>query len=212
MRGKLVRVKDRQTIWDIALQEYGSPDGVSVLLNDNPNALSGVNTVLIPGQKLYIISPAINQDVVNYYKQLNQYPASRRFTEEVDNGHYTFGDMGNWHGSIIPIGTGYLLNLADDSGGYVEIPNLVAGRSYIVSINFVEQRLPIAGGQIVKVELGNSEFGVPGSQPGAGFWAISSPGVYEKIMIADNGGQYLWVKGGNEITAVFNNVSVIEIL
>lgn len=61
---KKVKVLDRQTIWDIAIQEYGSIDGAFKILNDNPNLDLATN--LIPNTLILINSSPINKDVVNY--------------------------------------------------------------------------------------------------------------------------------------------------
>lgn len=51
---KQITVEQGQSVWDIALQEYGSVSEVFRLLADNPQLTSGLNTQLAAGQKLQI--------------------------------------------------------------------------------------------------------------------------------------------------------------
>lgn len=62
---KEITVQGNQSNWDVALQEYGSVEGLFLLLEDNPGLT--VDSELTPGQKLIIKSPPINADVVGYY-------------------------------------------------------------------------------------------------------------------------------------------------
>jgi hypothetical protein len=61
---KKVIVKERQTIWDLAIQEYGSVDGAFKILADNLGI--DLETDLVPNSILLINSDPINKDVVNY--------------------------------------------------------------------------------------------------------------------------------------------------
>lgn len=69
-----IRVKELQTIWDIALQEYGSVSGVKQLMDDNPEI--NFQTLLQPGQIIKIISEPVNKDVRDFYKNNNIFPVS----------------------------------------------------------------------------------------------------------------------------------------
>lgn len=63
MASKKIKSLPRQTIWDLAIQEYGSIDGAFKILRDNPD-LDLVNS--IPANTLILISEApLNKDVVN---------------------------------------------------------------------------------------------------------------------------------------------------
>lgn len=75
MRNLTYIVIDGQTIYDIAIQFYGSIDGVFLLLQDNPT-LNGLDTILTAGQKLKIKSDAIDADAVEYFKKNNIVPCS----------------------------------------------------------------------------------------------------------------------------------------
>ena len=60
---KKIKVLERQTIWDLAIQEYGSIDGAFKILSDNPTL--DLATDLVPGTLILINSLPINKDVVN---------------------------------------------------------------------------------------------------------------------------------------------------
>jgi len=61
---KFITVDINQSIWDIAIQEYGDASGVKQLMIDNP--FLGFTQSLQPGTKLKITGSVINQNVVNY--------------------------------------------------------------------------------------------------------------------------------------------------
>lgn len=83
-------VLDRQTLWDIAIQEYGTVEAVFDLLSDNPSLT--INTALIAGQQLIISSPVMNQDVYDYFKKNNLNPVSDvRDVSEITDGAFTDG-------------------------------------------------------------------------------------------------------------------------
>lgn len=72
---KLITVLERQSVWDIALQEYGSTEGVLQLLTDNPEL--NLETSPTPGIKIKIDdSKIINRDNVNYYIEKGVKPAN----------------------------------------------------------------------------------------------------------------------------------------
>lgn len=70
-----IKVQNNQTVWDIALQEYGSIDGAWILLRENPSIDLDVD--LIPGTLLLINSGPLNIDVVNYLKEKAVIPATK---------------------------------------------------------------------------------------------------------------------------------------
>jgi hypothetical protein len=72
---KKVKVLNNQTIWDIALQEYGDVTGVFQILTDNPSI--DLDTDLTEGTILYINGEPLNQDVVSYYKEKEIKPANK---------------------------------------------------------------------------------------------------------------------------------------
>lgn len=64
---RIIEVQHGQSIWDIALQEYGSVEAVFTLISDNPDVLTDLDVDLMPGQKLLIKGEPVNRDVVNFY-------------------------------------------------------------------------------------------------------------------------------------------------
>lgn len=67
MANRIITVMDRQSIWDIAVQEYGSTEGVKQLIIDNPTKCN-FETGLEIGMKLIISLPPINQKVYDFFK------------------------------------------------------------------------------------------------------------------------------------------------
>jgi len=84
---KTVIVEDRQTIWDIAVQEYGGVDGVFQLIEDNPGLTIGSD--LQGGQLLKIKSAPVNATVLAYMQLNNVKPVSLTQDEIVElNGDF----------------------------------------------------------------------------------------------------------------------------
>jgi hypothetical protein len=75
MAVKVVTVLDRQTIWDIAIREYGSVEGVFTIMEDN----EGIDLVapLVVGSLLKINKAPINKPVVDYFYNKNLHPISK---------------------------------------------------------------------------------------------------------------------------------------
>lgn len=71
---KKVTVWPLQGIYDLAIQVYGSVEGVTWLLEDNPD-LSWDST-LSPGQKLRVRDDQVNKQVTLYYQSKELKPAS----------------------------------------------------------------------------------------------------------------------------------------
>ncbi|HLP51241.1 MAG TPA: hypothetical protein VK154_10185 [Chitinophagales bacterium] len=55
-----------QTIYDVAIENYGSAEGVFALMADNPDVIPDLNTTLPPGSKLQIKSPPVNEEMHQY--------------------------------------------------------------------------------------------------------------------------------------------------
>jgi hypothetical protein len=72
---KIIIVEDKQTIYDIAIQEYGHVDGVQLLLEDN-EVLQGYDTILFAGQLLKIAQEPINKEVVEQFAKESYKPVS----------------------------------------------------------------------------------------------------------------------------------------
>lgn len=64
-----------QTLWDLAIQCYGSVEGVFLLIQDNADQLSSLDDDLVPGQVLRIISAPVDRDMATYYNN-DLHPAS----------------------------------------------------------------------------------------------------------------------------------------
>lgn len=65
---KHITVLQGQTIFDIALEQYGHVSGVSRLIKDNPD-LDGLNANLSAGDRLLIAGPVIDQEMVDYFSK-----------------------------------------------------------------------------------------------------------------------------------------------
>ncbi len=77
---KVVVIQD-QTLFDIAIQEYGSVEGVIQLAVDNDISIT---EVLSPGMALDISVEPIDVDIVSYYKAHGLKPATGRSELDVD--------------------------------------------------------------------------------------------------------------------------------
>lgn len=75
MANKIITVMDRQSIWDIAVQEYGSIDGVKQLIIDNPTKCN-FETGIDIGTKLIISQKQMNQKVYDYFNNKKINPAT----------------------------------------------------------------------------------------------------------------------------------------
>lgn len=64
-----IKVKEGQSLFDVALQYYGSAEGVIKLLEDNPSL--SLESVLVAGQNLTIIQEPDKQAIVSYYSKFN---------------------------------------------------------------------------------------------------------------------------------------------
>lgn len=73
---KQITIADRQSIIDIAMQEYGCYEGVFAILEDNADRIMAIDEVPLPGMKLNIrnIMPEFNSSnraIVSEYKRLS---------------------------------------------------------------------------------------------------------------------------------------------
>lgn len=60
-----IKVGNNQSIWDIAIQEYGSYDAVKQLMIDNPTKCDFENSIA-PGTELMITQEPLNKSIFNY--------------------------------------------------------------------------------------------------------------------------------------------------
>lgn len=65
-----------QSLFDLALQHYGSTEGIFLLLTDNPQLVNNWHDNPIPGTEIYIKSAPINERIHQYYTTKNIIPAS----------------------------------------------------------------------------------------------------------------------------------------
>ena len=72
---KKIEVQNNQTIYDIAIQEYGDVEGVKQILNDNPGIDLDVD--IVPKSILIIGADPINKEVVEYLKIHDIKPANK---------------------------------------------------------------------------------------------------------------------------------------
>ena len=89
MAVKTIVVKGRQTLWDIAIQEYGSIEGVEQLIADNPG-LVDYESNLVAGTLLKVKSDAVDKDVVDFFTKNELEPISA-----LDGENNTGGDFNN---------------------------------------------------------------------------------------------------------------------
>lgn len=76
MIGHSTQVMRGQTIWDLAIQEYGSVEGVFLLIQDNADQLDSLDDDLVPGQVLRIATPPTDRDMASYYASNHLHPVS----------------------------------------------------------------------------------------------------------------------------------------
>lgn len=72
---RVITVLKEQTIWDIAVQEYGSAEGVFQLMEDNPE-VTGLDAVLTVGQLLKIKTAPLEQSILNFYQDNDLHPVT----------------------------------------------------------------------------------------------------------------------------------------
>ena len=88
---KYIIVKSYQSIWDIAIQEYGTYDAVMQLMIDNPTVCN-FNSSLVPGTKLKI-KEVINKTVVDFMASKGINPCT---AIDVPAGGNWILTTGNW--------------------------------------------------------------------------------------------------------------------
>ena len=76
MAVKTVKVLDGQTIWDIAIQEYGSIEAIFQLMQDNSSLSLAVP--LVGGVLLKLNGIPVNKPVADYFQANHLYPVSGR--------------------------------------------------------------------------------------------------------------------------------------
>ncbi len=79
VNGKKATLKPSQNMFDMAIQEYGTMEGVFILAKDNMQSLT---EDLEPGTNLKIRTEPLNQAVVNFYQFRKLKPATGLSAEE----------------------------------------------------------------------------------------------------------------------------------
>lgn len=65
-----------QALWDLAIQCYGSVEGVFALIQDNADQLASLDDDLHPGQVLRVRTAPVDRDMATYYKDNDLHPVS----------------------------------------------------------------------------------------------------------------------------------------
>lgn len=95
MADRTIIVQPGQCIEDIALQEYGSIDGVTRLFLDNESVfMNGYSTDLAPGTELVITAEPIDKDMYDKMQRLQVIPATNSEESATPPG---VGDYNNDH-------------------------------------------------------------------------------------------------------------------
>lgn len=107
---KTVTVSNNQSIWDIAVQEYGSYDAVKQLIIDNPTL--NFNDSIAPGTQLIIAGAIVNKTIVDFLSKSGIKPTTAINTPNpvnwiliggnwMDTGLWV--DLENWNDGSEPI-------------------------------------------------------------------------------------------------------------
>jgi hypothetical protein len=85
---KTIIVGDGQTIFDIAIQEYGGIEGILLLMSDNGDKIPSITSELKAGLKLKIKSLPVNASVVASFAQGKIKPATKLSPEMYGGGDF----------------------------------------------------------------------------------------------------------------------------
>jgi len=80
MGQKTITVKAGQTIYDIAIQEYGGVEGVRSLIADNVGTINR-SSVLTVGQLVKVKSDPVDKDTLLFYKRKRLNPVSSMLSD-----------------------------------------------------------------------------------------------------------------------------------
>ena len=84
---KTITVQDRQSVIDIAVQEYGSAEGCFALMRDNPSIVS-ITQQLSPGEKLRIISAPEDKAMLDLIRKKKIIPVSLKVSDSLSTGDF----------------------------------------------------------------------------------------------------------------------------
>lgn len=73
---KVIRVGNKQSIWDLANQEYGHEDGVLQLMTDNPGVLDFNSSIPVGTAVRIDETKIINKTVVDFFAKKGIKPAT----------------------------------------------------------------------------------------------------------------------------------------
>ncbi len=70
-----IHIEEGQSIWDIAIQEYGDPMEAWTILEDNPATLTDLNTDLTPAMllKIRVDHPVSDRELMKYFREQKIY-------------------------------------------------------------------------------------------------------------------------------------------
>lgn len=88
MAQKTVFVEDRQSLFDLAIQKYGSIEGAIQLFIENKDKVADVTTMPTPTKRLQCNDTVVNKDVLDYYIKYNLKPVSIISPDEAYPGDY----------------------------------------------------------------------------------------------------------------------------
>lgn len=88
MARKSVFVEERQSLFDLAIQKYGSIEGAVQLMVENTDKVSDVTMLPTPTDILKCNATVVNQDVLDYYVKYNLKPVSLKNGQEPYPGDF----------------------------------------------------------------------------------------------------------------------------
>jgi len=146
MKVKSITIQAGQNLFDIAIQEYGSVEGVFLVMLANTDKIQSITDDLVPGQSLTIWPLKIIQDVVAQEESLSSYlPVLMQWAAAI--------------GSQAGSGTGGGSNLNDADYVHVRGDEIIAGiKTYLqeLKVNQLEE----AGTEGINIEGVNIDDGV----------------------------------------------------
>mgnify|MGYP001228288781 CR=1 FL=1 len=135
---KTIYIAPGQTLFDIAVQEYGSVEGVFLVMLANTDKIQSITDDLVPGQSLTIWPLKIVQDVVAQEESLSSYlPVLMQWAAAI--------------GSQAGSGTGSGSNLNDADYVHVRGDEIIAGiKTYLQELKV--SQLEEAGTEGIDIE------------------------------------------------------------
>jgi hypothetical protein len=89
MSNNTVTVLERQSIFDIALQQYGSIEASISLLSQNSDQLNSITTMPLPGTVLKCNGNPLSTSIIKLYNETEQKPVSLiSYAELAVNGDF----------------------------------------------------------------------------------------------------------------------------